>query len=51
LQTAFLVRGATVAIADACAVRRLGRAHGATFGTLEPNAPLQKVLIERALPG
>jgi hypothetical protein len=46
-----LVRGGNVAIADAFAESRLGRAHGATFGTLEPNAPLQKVLIERALPG
>jgi putative acyl-CoA dehydrogenase len=51
MQTACLVRGGNVAIADAFAESRLGRAHGATFGTLEPNAPLQKVLIERALPG
>jgi putative acyl-CoA dehydrogenase len=51
LQAACLVRGGNVAIADAFAESRVGRAHGATFGTLETAPPLEKVLIERALPG
>jgi putative acyl-CoA dehydrogenase len=51
MQAACLVRGGNVAIADAFAESRLGRAHGVTFGTLDPSAPLQKVLIERVLPG
>jgi len=50
MQTACLVRSGNVAIADAFAESRLGRAHGVTFGTLEPSAPLQKALIERVLP-
>jgi putative acyl-CoA dehydrogenase len=50
LQAACLVRGGNVAIADAFAESRVGRAHGATFGTLETAPPLEKVLIERALP-
>jgi putative acyl-CoA dehydrogenase len=50
-QTACLVRGGNVAIADAFAESRLARAHGVTFGTLEPSAPLQKALIERVIPG
>jgi putative acyl-CoA dehydrogenase len=51
MQAACLVRGGNVAIADAFAESRLGRAHGVTFGTLEPSASLQKALIERVLPG
>ena len=51
MQAACLVRGGNVAIADAFAESRLGRAHGVTFGTLDPSPSLQKVLIERVLPG
>ena len=51
MQAACLVRGGNVAIADAFAESRIGRAHGTTFGTLEPNASLHDALIERALPG
>jgi len=51
MQAACLVRGGNVAIADAFAESRLGRAHGTTFGTLEPDASLHDALIERVLPG
>jgi len=51
MQAACLVRGGNVAIADAFAESRLGRAHGAAFGTLEPDASLHDALTERALPG
>jgi putative acyl-CoA dehydrogenase len=50
LQAACLVRSGNVAIADAFAESRLGRAHGMTFGTLEPSTSLG-ALIERVLPG
>jgi putative acyl-CoA dehydrogenase len=51
LEAACLVRSGNVAIADAFAESRLARSHGVAFGTLEPSAPLQEALIERALPG
>jgi putative acyl-CoA dehydrogenase len=50
MQAACLVRSGNVAIADAFAESRLARAHGVTFGTLEPSPSLQKALIERVLP-
>jgi putative acyl-CoA dehydrogenase len=49
LAAACLVRGGNVAIADAFCEHGLGRARGATYGTLAPDAPMQ-ALIERALP-
>jgi putative acyl-CoA dehydrogenase len=49
LQASCLVRGGNVAIADAFCDSRLGRGHGAAFGTLPADAPM-KALIERALP-
>jgi putative acyl-CoA dehydrogenase len=50
LQASCLVRAGNVAITDAFCESRLGRAHGAAFGTLDADAPLS-ALIERALPG
>ena len=49
VQASCLVRGGNVAIADAFCESRLGRAHGTTYGTLEPKAPMG-ALIERVLP-
>ena len=50
LQASCLVRGGNVAIADAFCESRLGKSHGAAFGTLPADASM-KALIERALPG
>jgi putative acyl-CoA dehydrogenase len=50
LEATCLVRGGNVAISDAFAESRLGRAHGVAFGTLEPSPSLQEALIERVLP-
>ena len=44
-----LVRAGNVAITDAYCESRIGRAHGAAFGTLDPAAPLA-ALIERTWP-
>jgi putative acyl-CoA dehydrogenase len=49
LQASCLVRAGNVAITDAFCESRLGRAHGAAFGTLDADAPFG-ALIERVLP-
>ena len=48
LQAAVLIRGGNVAIADIFCESRLGGKHGAAFGTLPTDAPID-ALIERAL--
>lgn len=49
LQAAALIRSGNVAIADSFCESRLGGKHGAAFGTLPPDAPID-TLIERVLP-
>ncbi len=49
LQAAALIRSGNVAIADSFCESRLGGKHGAAFGTLPPDAPID-ALIERVLP-
>jgi putative acyl-CoA dehydrogenase len=49
LQGSILVRAGNSVVADAFCESRLGGAHGLAFGTLPPQAPMEK-LIERAFP-
>ena len=49
LQASCLIRGGNVAIADCFCDSRIGREHGAMYGTLSSDAPMD-ALLERALP-